>query len=208
MKLNKRNFLISLLCFIPIIYCIYFYNILPDNIPTHFDYKGNVNGYTRKNIFIFVLPFFGFLLNIITSIFVSNDPIRKKENPISKYYIYIFPIIINILYVISVSVSLGKNINVNFILSILLGLLFLFLGNYMPKCEKSYTIGIRTPWTLNSEKNWKLTHKLAGKLYVLAGFIMFLEPILKFISHILLAILLIFPVIYSFYIYLKYDKNK
>lgn len=208
MKLNKKDFIISLLCFLPILYCIYFYNVLPENIPTHFDINGNVNGYTKKNIFIFVIPIFMYIINVVSSIFIKNDPLRNKENIISKYYIYIIPIIINILFAVSISVALGKNLNINFIISFTLGILFIFLGNYMPKCEKNYTIGIRTPWSLNSEKNWKMTHKFAGRIYVLAGFILFIEPFFKIFSYIIMMILLILPIIYSFYIYLKYDKKQ
>ena len=51
----------------------------------------------------------------------------------------------------------------------IIGVMFIGLGNYMPKLKQNYTIGIKVPWTLNSEENWNMTHRMAGKVYVVGG---------------------------------------
>ena len=56
-------------------------------------------------------------------------------------------------------------INVGIIVSILIGILFVILGNYMPKLQQNFTVGIRVPWTLNSTENWNRTHRLGGKMF-------------------------------------------
>lgn len=68
MKKNKRIILSTLFCLLPIIYGLCFYNKLPDVIPTHFDFSGNVNGYTNKNIFVFVLPILLAIINIFLGV--------------------------------------------------------------------------------------------------------------------------------------------
>ena len=59
------------------------------------------------------------------------------------------------------------------------GVMFIGLGNYMPKLKQNYTIGIKVPWTLNSEENWNMTHRMAGKLYVVAGVISIIIALLN-----------------------------
>ena len=49
----------------------------------------------------------------------------------------------------------------------------------MPKLKQNYTIGIKVPWTLNSEENWNMTHRMAGKLYVVAGVISIIIALLN-----------------------------
>ena len=61
----------------------------------------------------------------------------------------------------------------------IIGVMFIGLGNYMPKLKQNYTIGIKVPWTLNSEENWNMTHRMAGKLYVVAGVISIIIALLN-----------------------------
>ena len=60
-------------------------------------------------------------------------------------------------------------IDINLIMPILFGLLFTVIGNYLPKCKQNYTIGIKIPWTLDSEENWNKTHRFAGIFWVVGG---------------------------------------
>ena len=61
----------------------------------------------------------------------------------------------------------------------IIGVMFIGLGYYMPKLKQNYTIGIKVPWTLNSEENWNMTHRMAGKLYVVAGVISIIIALLN-----------------------------
>ena len=67
--------------------------------------------------------------------------------------------------------ALGMDVNMKVIVSILMGGIFILLGNYMSKNHQNYTVGIKLPWTLNSEENWNRTHRMAGKLWILAGLV-------------------------------------
>jgi uncharacterized membrane protein len=54
-----------------------------------------------------------------------------------------------------------------------IGLLLAVVGNFLGKVTRNFFVGIRTPWTLASEEVWMRTHRLGGRLFVLAGLAMF-----------------------------------
>ena len=85
-----------------------------------------------------------------------------------------------------------------------MGVLFVLIGNYLPKTKQSYTLGIRLPWTLASEENWNRTHRLGGVLWVLGGLyfiVMSFFPwnLAAFLIPILLMALV--PTVYSYLLY-------
>lgn len=88
--------------------------------------------------------------------------------------------------------------------------MFIGIGNYMPKLKQNYTIGIKVPWTLNSEENWNMTHRMAGKVYVVAGVISIIIALLNNVLSdevtiiIFMAVFLVTgigSVAYSFWLY-------
>jgi len=96
--------------------------------------------------------------------------------------------------------------NPNYIV-LLMGVLFVILGNYFKTLRANYFIGIKTPWTLENETVWKETHKLAGKIWFIGGFLVILSSLLlnqKTNFSIFIAITIIIslvPVVYSFFKY-------
>jgi uncharacterized membrane protein len=102
--------------------------------------------------------------------------------------------------------GLGYDVRIERILPVLMGVLFVVIGNYLPKTKQSYTMGIKLPWTLASEENWNRTHRLAGFLWVLGG-IYFI--VVSFIGWsvpafvIPLAVMVLLPIVYSYLLYRK-----
>ena len=76
-------------------------------------------------------------------------------------------------------IALGGKVSMTMAVFFIIGVMFIGLGNYMPKLKQNYTIGIKVPWTLNSEENWNMTHRMAGKLYVVAGVISIIIALLN-----------------------------
>lgn len=68
--------------------------------------------------------------------------------------------------------ALDKAISITLVVPVLLGLLLIVVGNYLPKNRQNYTIGLKLPWTLDDPDNWNKTHRLAGYLYILAGLVL------------------------------------
>jgi uncharacterized membrane protein len=105
--------------------------------------------------------------------------------------------------------SLGYDMSIEIIMPLILGLLFLIIGNYMPKCTQNRTIGIRIPWTLNNEENWNRTHRFAGRLWVIGGAVIMATSVLgNFVVFfgVTIAITAI-PIVYS-YLYHRRQKKE
>ena len=101
--------------------------------------------------------------------------------------------------------ALGKEIRVDIWCSVLMGLLFVVIGNYLPKCKQNYTVGIKLPWTLASEENWNRTHRLAGRIWVGGGILMMLLGFVSFLWVMLSVpvMMALVPILYSYLLYRK-----
>lgn len=88
---------------------------------------------------------------------------------------------------------------------ILMGILFILIGNYMPKTRQNYTIGIKVPWALDNEENWNRTHRLAGYLWVAGGIILVILSLAGLTNPLLLIGVVLFftlvPTIYSWWLH-------
>lgn len=207
--INRTMIITSIICLIPFLISIIFYNSLPDQVATHFDFQGRPDGYSSKIFAAFGLPSFMLIINIILNFFLDNDPkkanVSKTINTITKW---IIPVLAIVMQCLTVAYAVGKNINISIVVSIFVGMLFMIIGNYLPKCKQNYTVGIKTPWTLNNEEVWNKTHKIAGYLWVIGGFIITISSFIG-IEHITFWVFVIigfFPIIYSYVLYKKITK--
>ena len=103
--------------------------------------------------------------------------------------------------------ALGYKIPLLNVMPIFVGVIILAFGNYLPKCKQNYTVGIKLPWTLNSEVNWNKTHHLAGYVWMLGGVCMIIGSCIRLQSlPLILSITLlitIVPFLYSYHLYRK-----
>nr|WP_275450028.1 SdpI family protein [Clostridium massiliodielmoense] len=80
-------------------------------------------------------------------------------------------------------------------------------GNYLPKCKQNYTVGIKLPWTLNSEENWNKTHRLGGYVWMAGGLILciltWLNIYRQIATIVIVVIISVIPIVYSFLLYKK-----
>ena len=115
------------------------------------------------------------------------------------------PAIMLLIYIITVMAGFGREVKVSTILPIFIGLLFIAIGNYFPKIKRNYTMGIKLPWTLNSDENWRRTHRLGGICFIIIGLSLILSVFLKSEIVFLVPLILggIIPAIYSYYLYTK-----
>ena len=108
--------------------------------------------------------------------------------------------------------SMGIEMNMTTWMEVLLGVLFLIMGNYFPKMKRNYTMGIRVPWTVSNEENWVKTHRFGGKVWVAGGLVMLMSAFLPAdisVSVLIAAIVVIavVPIAYSYLYYRKQTKN-
>lgn len=209
LKNQKTKLIItSAIILLPILVGLLLWNQLPDQIVTHWDANGVPNGWSSKLFAVVGLPIFLLAVHWICIVATKADP--KALNHSEKIMVLVYWICpaVSLFCMVSIySEALGFTISVDRIGSIFTGLLFIIIGNYLPKCKHNYTVGIKIPWTLNSEENWNRTHRFAGPLWVIAG-VLFI--VLSFIGQMFVGIFVIMaaafvPMIYS---YLYFKKNE
>lgn len=211
-KKNKWKIIISsLVTLLPIVAGLILWDKLPDRVPSHWGPTGEVDAYSSKGFFVFGLPLLMLGLNLLCTVASGLDP--KNKNHEGKPLILVYALIPALTILLSVATYFAAfelPIPVLNMVIAAFGLMIVFIGNYLPKCKPSYTIGIKISWTLNSEKNWVATHRMAGKLWVIAGVLMILTALLPanliiwFFIPILLASVIV-PFVYSYNYYKKHD---
>ena len=210
-KIDKKALILSsIVCLIPVLAGIILYSKLPDTIATHWDVAGNADGTSSKFVAVFVLPGVLLVLNMLMQPILKMDP--KYENMGKKMKLcvqWIIPAVSIVCSGATLSNGLGISLPVQIIAPMLCGLIFIVIGNYLPKTQQSYTLGIKLPWTLHSEDNWNKTHRLAGYVWVICGFCLMIVSLLPFRGiafPVLIACAVLIPTVYS-YLYYRKQKN-
>ena len=203
-KINKKLVLFtSILILLPSLVGCVFWNQLPEEIPTHFNLLGQADGYNHKMSAIFGLPTLMLLMHWLLLFLMIKDP--KSSNISSKIQLLIYWIIpfVSCLSMISIfGESLGYSMMSGLLAQIFMGLVMIVIGNYLPKTHRNYIIGIRLPWTLENDENWRKTHRLAGKIWVFGGLLLFLNSFVQlyvyWIFFLTLFFVVIIPSVYSY----------
>lgn len=202
---------VILIALAPIIYLALTWNQVPQTVPLHFDHEMKPDRFGNKNelwivsgIILAVSLFLYFLLKNIHRI----DP-KRKNLPSSGFSRLAFGLVVfmsTLSFLILLSATKGNNLMENLLFPFM-GLLFAFLGNYMVNIKPNYFAGIRLPWTLSNDENWKRTHRLAGKLWFWGGMSLAIISLIipfKFAAPLFIAtmvILTLIPAIYSYRIF-------
>jgi uncharacterized membrane protein len=208
-----------LLFSLPFIYLAYVYPQLPERVPTHFDASGTPNDYSSKgSLGLILLLVEGIALGIylLTRYLPAIDPKRTarfSRQSFQKIGLAIVTLLTAINIIIVYCASAGRSPDVNHLLFPLLGLFFAYLGNILYSIKPNYFIGIRTPWTLESEDNWRATHRLGSKVFFVGGICLTVAALLipsgsaVVLLMVITGIMALIPVIYSF-IYFKKHPQK
>lgn len=200
---------------LPFIYLAYLWNSLPEKVPMHWNYKGEIDDWGTKYSLlglIFLLPVLTYVLMLVIP---KIDPKKRIELMGGKYYQIKFVLVgfMSVLAIYIIHSSNSQTLSSPSIVLVLIGLLFMALGNYFKVIKQNYFLGIKTPWTLESEEVWKLTHILAGKLWIVGGLLIVIfslvipEDINFYLFIIITAIITIVPIVYSYLIFRKLKKS-
>jgi len=213
-KKNKWEiFISSIIILLPIVFGIIFWNELPEKMPIHWGVDGNVDGWSNRFFAVFALPLFILITHWLCVFFTLKDPKNKNQNnKVFGIVIWITPVVSLFANGMVYAVSLGKQCEPYLITTLLVGIGFIIIGNYLPKCKQNHTIGIRVKWTLESEENWNATHRISGKLWVVGGILMMMTMflpsyIVPWVIIISVIIFSIVPVIYSYRYHRKQIKE-
>ena len=211
----KRNvktlILTSMVLFIPMVIGLILWNRLPEQVPSHWDIHGNIDGWSSKAFAVFAIPALLLMLHWLCIIASTMDPKHQNySDKMFKVVLWICPVIGLILCTLVYGIALGYPLNVEIILPLLFGLMFLIIGNLLPKCRQTYTLGIKLPWTYASEENWNKTHRFGGKVWVIGGILIMASAFLGsfWLLICVMVVMVAAPTLYSYLYYCKHEKSR
>ena len=211
---NKKYWLItSAITLLPIFLGLLLWNKLPDKLPTHFGIDGAADGFSGKAFTVFCIPlmmlFFHGVIYFATRLDKQN---RGHNEKVMNLVGLIFPAMSIVFSVFIYSYAMEWELNLSAVLFPLLGLLFIVIGNWMPKIKQNATLGIKVKWTLYSEENWNKTHRFAGFVWVIGGVLFCLMAFvpgdtLVFLLPLQIILLGCLPMVYSWRLAKKQQKE-
>jgi uncharacterized membrane protein len=199
---------------LPYAYLAMIWGQLPDQVPTHFNVDGKADNWSAKATLLLLPAGLGIIIYVVMLIIPAIDPKGKIQQMGDKYYTFrlMLSLFMALLSYYILSQTHAGNMDNPGMLIALIGGLFAVMGNYFQTLRPNYFIGLRTPWTLESELVWKKTHRLAGRLWMAGGLLLVVlafaiqngQTLMVIMGCILPAITLV-PVIYS---YLEFQREK
>ena len=206
------HWLMILLTVSPLLYLAIIWRSIPDIVPVHYDIYFKPDRMDSKNSLWTVTALLSGI-SILVYLLLLNvrkfDPKLRKIPPSATFTrlatgITVFMTALNFL----ILSSANNNIRLmDRALWPLMGLLFAFIGNYMNNIKPNYFAGLRLPWTLSSDDNWRRTHQMAGKLWFWGGLsaailsLIIPSPFSIIVFFVILAVLVIIPIVYSYRIF-------
>jgi uncharacterized membrane protein len=214
LKEYKWKIVLSMvLTMLPMLIGLLLWNRLPDVITTHWGGDGVADGFSGKAFAVFALPAMMAGFNILCCLVTALDPKQAKQNKKAMGLVFwIMPIISVCVCTFVYSAALGKTVDMFVLMPLLLGVMFVWIGNYLPKVQQNSTLGIKIYWTLHNEENWNRTHRFAGKVSVAGGIVTMLSAMLPvqwmiavMVAEILVIVLA--PTVYSYRIYRRHKRE-
>lgn len=182
-----------------------------DRIPVHWNWRGEVDRYGGKFEGLLLLPLISLGLYLLLLVLPLFDPGKANYRTFAGAYNLIrltITLFLSAIYAVGVLVSLGYHVDMNTVIGLAMGLLFIVLGNVMGKIRPNWFVGVRTPWTLSSKLSWTKTHRLAGWLFIVMGLLAVAWAISQSVWMLGLMIAVDFAcgitmVVYSYLVYRK-----
>ncbi len=197
------------------------YTLVPwTKIPIHWNIQNHIDGYASRDAAI--IPFWLFNLGLFLLMMFSGklSPVFKQNKerydaitPLMTMGMVFFFALFHI-YMLLLGHYPQWQGKVQMIF-LLIGALFLFLGNILPKMPRNFIAGIKTPWTIYSDEIWRKTSRMGGYCFALFGLLMLIRGIFNItvawmnkVDIVMLVILIGFPTLYSFLLYQKGKKEE
>lgn len=213
MKKTKNEIMVWTIIILSFLSSLYFYNNFPQKVATHWNFRGEVDGYSDKFSGAFAIPILLTGIYILFKVLPLIDPNKKRYQEFNKVYDLIRCMILGVLflvYIISGLYNIGYPIKVGIITPTVIGLMMIIMGNFMGKLKRNWFVGIKTPWTIASENVWNKTHRLGGYAFIFFGLCIIISPFLTETLGVGLFTLgattsIAGPIVYS---YFEYKKEK
>ena len=190
------------------------YPRLPATIPTHWNgFEGQPNGYSSRMWGAWMVPLFlmgmGALLRFLPVIDPRGRNYAKFGGTFEGIMISLMLFALG-LHIIVLRAALGYPVNMQRTLPIGVGILFIVIGNLLPRARPNWFIGLRTPWTLSSDRVWEKTHRFGGRIFVAGGILMVLAAFVsaQWAHVVLFAVVLLCSAGALVYSYLEWRREQ
>lgn len=187
---------------------------LPDRVPTHWGMNGQPDDWSSPTFAAYMMPGLMLFMTALFAVLPTIDPLKKNYEFHGSVYFLLVNVVVafmGVVHVLVLGASLGWPVNISRTIPVLIGVLFLFLGNLLPRIRPNWFMGIRTPWTLSSEQVWRKTHRVGGYAFTLAGLVFIVMPLVTSLaSGTKLLLLIVFPIVLwpVLYSYLEWRREK
>lgn len=191
-KINYKILLVTcIVTLFPIILGLIFYNKLPDTVAIHFDINNNPNGYFSKNAFVFGMPALMVILQIICCMSVDvTDKYPEANRKMKMVGKWIIPILTIVLYVVTAMYAIGNKLDIRKIVMIILGILFVVIGNYLPKTKGQINMLQKI-----SEQEYRKVSKVFGYLMIVNGLLFIISNLFSQYVSVFVVCLVIVEII-------------
>lgn len=213
-KNNKfKTIISSVIILLPTLFGVIIWDKIPDEVVTHIGVSGNPDAMGNKALLVFGLPLLLLGIHLLCLWLSGKDPgLKKQPGKAMGIVFWIMPAASFFVSALMYSATLEMEFNPMMLVAGFLGFMFIFVGNYMPTCKQSATMGIKIKWTLENAENWRATHRFSGKVWFICGIFMLPCAVLpeKHAPYLLIGIILpvvILPLLYSYLYYRKQLKE-
>ncbi len=183
---------------------------LPASMATHWGASGDANGYSGKAFGVLFVPILSIVMAALLFLLPQIDPLAKGFRAFRKEYDGLVLLLIGFMTLVQGAVlawNLGARFEFTQIIGPGIGLLFYYIGAIMPQMKRNWFAGIRTPWTLSSDRVWEETHRVGGKLFRISGFLACLGAVFPDQAFLLIFIPIVASslgvIVYSYRVYRK-----
>ncbi len=210
MKRYKWSLILSTAALLlPVVIGLALWNSLPDVIATHFDFNNVPNGWSPKWVVVFGIPGFLIVIHLLCLWATLRVGGEKKGVPVA-LLCWVVPVISLVTEGMVYANALEIAVDIGLAVCLMMGVVFVALGNWLPKCRVNNVFGVRVPWTMNDPDIWARTHRVAGICMVVCGLGIItgvlLTPYRLAVFCLFFAAVLV-PLVYSYVIYKKKQKQ-
>ena len=208
-KNDKKTIIFTtILCLLPIVAGLLLWDKLPEQLAIHFNSAGEPDNWASEPVALLGMPALIAAIHLVCLFVTANDPKKQNITGVMKtLMLWICPLISWLCIGMTIGYALESVRNIGVVTCVFLGVLFMVIGNYLPKCLPSYTVGIKLPWTLHDESNWRYTHRIGGFCFTVAGFVTLVSAFFDgmWLPLAALAMAAIVPTVASFLYYKKHS---
>jgi uncharacterized membrane protein len=213
MKFITRYWLAAVLVAASFAVAALFYDRVPDPVPAHWSFAGQVDGWMAKPLGVFAVPLLALLVSLLVAVLPDLAPRRFATAPLQRVYPTIVAALAGLMLLVtfaSLRAATGAGSSPQAGVLAGLGVFCVVVGNVLGKLTRNFFVGIRTPWTLANSQVWERTHRFAGPVFVIGGILLVstsLSNVSRAVTMLLLGLIFLTPVVYSYLAWRHIDRS-